>query len=242
MRRINSFSFVAAVAVALFSVPLLAQDTSPSIVRPHKVDAKIGGAQIAKPGSYTVSVGDSLELEYSYSVTPRAMPKELGFKTSESGALDTTKPVVKNVVAPGLMGAGTKAFCFVAANPGTETITLNIDGNEYTYSITVESSASDTTNPELCQGAYSAIQFKGKVYIFGNGVHPTAGYRTYFEKAKIAIWPPQFSLMCVKPSGVAAQVLSPFSAQISFAAHEPVESVIVTDSNGQQTIRVTQLN
>ena len=47
--------------------------------------------------------------------------------------------------------------------------------------------------------------------------------------------------MCVKPSGVAAQVLSPFSAKISFAADEPVESVIVTDSNGKQTIKVAQL-
>ena len=105
----------------------------------------------------------------------------------------------------------------------------------------LKGSANDTANLDLCHGAYSAIQFKGKVYIFGNGVHPTAGYRTYFEKAKIAIWPPQFSLMCVKPSGVAAQVLSPFSAKISFAADEPVESVIVTDSNGKQTIKVAQL-
>lgn len=240
MKTLSILTLVAAIA-AFTSVPLLAQDTSPSIVRPHKVEAKIGGAQIAKPGSYTVSVGDSLELEYSYSVTPQAMPKELGFNTSESGALDTTKPVVKNVVAPGLMGVGSKAFCFDAVRRGTESITLNIDGNEYSYSITVEGSANDTANPELCQGAYSAIQFKGKVYVFGNGVHPTAGYRTYFEKAKIAIWPPQFSLMCVKPSGVAAQVLSPFSAKISFAADEPVESVIVTDSNGKQTIKVAQL-
>ena len=240
MKTLSILTLIAAIA-AFTSVPLLAQDTSPSIVRPHKVEAKIGGAQIAKPGSYTVSVGDSLELEYSYSVTPQAMPKKLGFKTSESGALDTTKLVVKSVVAPGLMGAGSKAFCFDAVSPGTETIALNIDGNEYSYSITVEGPANDTANPELCQGDYSAIQFKGKVYIFGNGVHLTAGYRTYFEKAKIAIWPPQFSLMCVKPSGVAAQVLSPFSAQISFAADEPVESVNVTDSNGKQTIKVTQL-
>ena len=88
MKTLSILTLVAAIA-AFTSVPLLAQDTSPSIVRPHKVEAKIGGAQIAKPGSYTVSVGDSLELEYSYSVTPQAMPKELGFKTSESGALDT---------------------------------------------------------------------------------------------------------------------------------------------------------
>jgi len=239
VKTLSILTLVAGI-VAFTTVPLLAQDNSPSIVRPHKVEAKVGGAQIAKPGSYTVSVGDSLQLEYSYSVTPQAMPKKLGFRTSESGALDTTKPVVKNVVAPGLMGAGSKAFCFDSVSPGTETITLNIDGNEYTYSIIVEGSANDTANPELCQGAYSAIQFKGKVYIFGNGVHSTAGYRTYFEKAKIAIWPPRFSLMCVKPSDVAAQVLSPFTSQASFVAGEPVEFVIVTDSNGKQTIKVTQ--
>ena len=97
------------------------------------------------------------------------------------------------------------------------------------------------TAPDLCRGAYSAVQVKNKVYIFGNGVHPTAGYRTYFEKAKIAIWPPQHSLMCSKPSGVAAQVLTPFSVQTSFDANDPVESVIVTDANGKQTIKVIQL-
>ena len=240
MKTLSILTFVAAIA-AFTSVPLLAQETSPSIVRPYKVDAKIGGSQIAKPGSYTVSVGDSLELEYLYSVTPQVMPKELSFKTSESGALDATELVIKNVVAPGLMGAGIKAFCFDAVRPGTERITLKIDGNEYTYSITVADPAGDKANPELCKGAYSAIQFRGKVFIFGNGVHPTAGYQTYFEKAKIAIWPPQFSLMCEKPSGVVAQVLTPFSAQTSFLATDPIESVTISDSDGQHAVKVIQV-
>ena len=147
----------------------------------------------------------------------------------------------KTVVVPGLIGAGKKAFCFRATKAGTSNVTIKIDGNEYQYSVTVDRAEGDTSTPELCKAVYTAIQVQKKVHIFANGLHPTAGYRTCFEKAKIAIWPPQFSLMCVKPPGVAAQALSPFSAQISFTADEPVESVIVTDVNGKQTIKVAQL-
>ena len=240
MQRISKFLVVAAIIAAFSAVPLLAQDASPTIVRPQKVDAKVAGAQIAKPGSYHLNVGNVLDLGYSFSVTPQSMPNQLEFKTLGSGVFDSSKSVIKNVVAPGLMGSGSKAFCFSAVKAGSETITLSIDGNEYTYTITVEGSGNDNSNPELCQGVFSAVQFQGRVYLFANGVHSTSGYRTYFEKAKIAIWPPQFSLKCVKPSGVVAQVLTPFATQASFAADEPVESVVVTDSNGKQTIKVVQ--
>lgn len=235
------FQYLVVVAIAAsLTNSGIAQVTPTRIVRPMQVDAKVGGTQIAKPGSYTVAVGDLLELEYSYPVVPAAMPKELNSKSSDADVL-AGDSAPKNVVVPGLMGAGKKAFCFHTLAPGNSTVTLNIDGNEYQYSITVERSGGDTTEPELCKAVYTAIQFKGKVYIFGNGVHPTAGCKTYFKKAMIAIWPPQHSLMCEKPSGVVAQVLTPFSAQTSFDAEEPVESVTITDSNGKQTVKVIQL-
>ena len=211
-----------------------------SIVRPLMVDGNVGGTQIAKPGSYQITAGDLLELEYTYPVVPAAMPKELNSTSSDSNVL-SADGTAKTVVVPGLMGAGKKAFCFRATNAGTSNVTIMIDGNEYQYSITVDRAGGGTGAPELCKAVYTAIQVQKKVYIFANGVHPTAGYRTYFEKAKIAIWPPQFSLMCEKPNGVVAQVLTPFSAQTSFNADDPVESVTITDSDGKQTIKVIQL-
>lgn len=240
MRRLTKLIVVMAIT-AFISVPAFAQHTLGTIVRPLKVDARVSGTQIAKPGNYTVAVGDLLEFEYSNPVVPHAMPKKLDFRISDANVLDAIEPVVKNVVSPGLMGNSTKAFCFRAANPGTESLTLIVDSHEYQYSITVEQSGDDATKPELCKGVYSAVQFRGMVYVFANGVQPTAGYQTYLERAKIAIWPPQYSLVCLKPSGVAAQVITPFSVRASFKAEEAVESIIVTDSASKQTIKVVQL-
>ena len=203
------------------------------------VDGKVGGTQIAKPGDYRAKVGDVLELEYSYPVIPAAMPKELKSTSSDNDVLGADSP--KTVVVPGLMGAGKKAFCFRATKAGSSNVSITIDSNEYHYSITVDRADGDTGKPKLCKAIYTAIQFKGKVYIFANGVHPTVGYRAYFERAMIAIWPPQFSLMCEKPAGVVAQVLTPFSVQASFEADDPVEAVTITDSDGKQTIKVIQL-
>ena len=217
-----------------------AQDTSTNIVRPMLVDAKVNGAQIAKPASYSVAVGDRLELEYSYPVVPPAIPKTLTSESSDADVL-VGKSGPKNVVVPGLMGAGKNAFCFHAKSQGNSTVTLNIDGKRYQYFVSVERSGGDPPNPELCKAVYTAIQFKGRVYIFANGIHPTAGYKTYFKRAMIAIWPPQYSLMCEKPSGVVAHVLTPFSAQTSFEAEQPVASVIITDKGGKQTIKVVQM-
>lgn len=226
--------------ILLLSISAFAQDHEPCIVRPFKVEAKVSGAEVARPGSYDVSVGDYLEFEYSFPVVPDAMPQKLDFHVSNDDVLDATEPVVRDVVAPGLMGTGAKAFCFRAANPGTTTLKLRIDDNEYQYSVTVESAHDDPPEPKLCPGAFSAIQRQGRVFIFANGVHPSAGHRTMLAKAAIAIWPPQFSLTCKPPSGASAQVLSPFSAQVSFEAPDPVEAVIITDSNGQHTIKVIQ--
>lgn len=236
----KSFIFLmfALIFAAVFCCKVQGQ-TDTNIVRPLMVDAKIVGAQIAKPGDYRVTAGDMLELEYSHPVIPAAMPKELSATSSEPNILSTDG--AKTVVVPGLMGAGKKAFCFRAMKAGTSNVTIKIDGNEYHYSFTVDRAEGDTGTPELCKAVYTAIQIQKKVYVFANGVHPTAGYRTYFEKARIAIWPPQFSLMCEKPTGVAAQVLTPFSAQTSFNADDPIDSVTITDSDGKQTIKVVQV-
>ena len=149
MKRLSKF-IVCAALVALFSNPVFAQDTSTSIVRPLMVDGKVGGAQIAKPGNYRVTVGDLLELEYSYPVVPAAMPKELNSTSSDSNVL-SAEGNAKTVVVPGLMGAGKKAFCFRATNAGTSNVTIMIDGNEYQYSVTVDRAEGDTGTPELCK-------------------------------------------------------------------------------------------
>jgi hypothetical protein len=57
----------------------------------------------------------------------------------------------------------------------------------------------------------------------------------------IAIWPPQYRLMCKKPQGMVAQVLTPFTAYTSFEAKDPIKAVTITDRDGKKTISVIQL-
>ena len=217
-----------------------------NIIRPVLVDGEVDGTQIAKPGEYQVTVGDLIELEYSYPTVPTAIPKELRFRSSVRSVVGSTG-VAKEVIVPGLTGVSKKAFCFRATSEGTSEVTLNIDGNQYQYSITVEGAAEGEEaggglhKPRLCKATYTAIQLQGTVYIFAQGTHPTPGYTTFFKKAPIRVFPPQFSLMCKKPNGMVTQVLAPFSASTSFRSPQLVESVTITDSEGQHVVEVMQI-
>ena len=95
--------------------------------------------------------------------------------------------------------------------------------------------------PELCREAeYRAEQADGKVTIFAQGEHPTAAWKVAFEQLPIRIFPPQFRLVCFPPSGLAAQVITPFTTQTSFDADQPVKVVIVHDERGQHRVPVAQ--
>ena len=66
-----------------------------------------------------------------------------------------------------------------------------------------------------CQHAkYKAQQIGNMVLVVAYGAHPTAGYKTKLRRLPIEIYPPQFELLDLKPSGPAAQVITPF-AEIS---------------------------
>ena len=239
----------------------------PSIVRPMLVDGQADGTQVAKPGEYQIKVGDFLELNSSYPVAPAAEPEDWSSTSSNTDVL--TNGGVKPVVVPGLEDTAQKMFRFRARSEGTSDITLNIGGNEYQYSIRVEKGEEVLGRPRriepgigpgigrvpvrgprngeakgeaaLGKGSYKAIQIQNTVHLFANGMNPTPGHKAYFEKAMIEIWPPQFSLMVERPAGMVAQVMTPFSAHTSFTAGEPLESITITDRDGQHEVEVLQL-
>jgi hypothetical protein len=107
-------------------------------VRPPLAAAKVKGCQVAKPGDYTVEVGDLIELDYSYPVVPDSSPIKVDFKQTLLGNVVKSPLGFRTVTTPPLVGASTIAFYFEAKKAGTETVTLIVDGDEYTYRITVK--------------------------------------------------------------------------------------------------------
>ena len=99
----------------------------------------------------------------------------------------------------------------------------------------------DEKKAELCVGKYSAQQVPGAVLIFACGVHPTGGYKTYFKKSPIEIYPPQFILMHEKPDGFVTQVITPFMVYTQFNAEEKIDEVFVHDANGKHRVPVEQV-
>ena len=97
------------------------------------------------------------------------------------------------------------------------------------------------SEPNLCTHVkYGAEQAAGEVTIIARGSNPTAGYEVRFEQLPIEIFPPQFSLLCIPPSGVVAQVVTPFEVTASFHAKEPIKKVTVHDADGKNETPVRQ--
>lgn len=93
---------------------------------------------------------------------------------------------------------------------------------------------------ELCAATYRATQVPGEVIIFAEGIHPTSGYKVFFELSPIDIFPPEFILWHVKPSGIVLPVLTPFMEYTSFKAADKIDAVFVHDANGRHKVPVEQ--
>jgi hypothetical protein len=95
--------------------------------------------------------------------------------------------------------------------------------------------------PGLCSNVkYRAEQAGGTVTVYARGSHPTAGYQVRFEQLPIEIFPPQYRLLCIKPTGIVAQVVTPFEEKTSFRAGEPIKYVFVHDADGKHEVPVKQ--
>ena len=94
---------------------------------------------------------------------------------------------------------------------------------------------------ELGRANYRAEQVRDTVIIFAMGWHPTPGYVDCFEQLPIRIFPPQFALRTIPPTGMVIQMLTPFAIWVMFGASDPVESVTVHDADGAHEIKVEQL-
>ncbi len=122
----------------LTSVTALAVDgVVGTVMRPGLVDAKVKGCQVSEPKSYSVTVGDVIELDYSYPVFPAAIPKKVDYNQTTLGVVTKSSLGFREVTNPGLVGSRTIAFYFDARKPGTETVNLLIDNEVYKYEFKV---------------------------------------------------------------------------------------------------------
>lgn len=93
---------------------------------------------------------------------------------------------------------------------------------------------------QLCAGNYRANQVGNTVYLIAYGRHATSGYEVELEDTPIAVFPPEFRLVHIIPSGQVSEVITPFVVFKSFPAEEPIEQIIVHDSVGRQIVGVEQ--
>ena len=107
-----------------------------NVIRPKKVDAKVMGCQVSGPDKYRATVGDLIELEYTFPVIPSALPKKVG-QEADKGALYPSTLGIRHLIVPNIVGTGTYLFYFEAKHEGTGTVLVVIDDVKYEYSFTV---------------------------------------------------------------------------------------------------------
>jgi hypothetical protein len=104
----------------------------------------------------------------------------------------------------------------------------------------------ETPTPELCSAEYSAtivpVPDGGEeVFIEASGVHSTGGYEVFFQKSPLDVYPPQFSLWHIKPSGPSTDVLTPFTEITTFKKAGDVTEVIVVDKTDRHKVKVQRI-
>jgi hypothetical protein len=97
------------------------------------------------------------------------------------------------------------------------------------------------TSLALCAATYRAEQVPGMVLIFADGIHATSGYTVFFEQSPLDVFPPEYQLWHVKPSGIVLEVLTPFTVYTSFKTTGKIERVVVHDANGRHEVEVEQV-
>jgi hypothetical protein len=100
---------------------------------------------------------------------------------------------------------------------------------------------------EPCLADYTALlvpipDAPARVYVTAQGIHPTTGYEVRFQRSPLDVYPPEFSLWHIKPTGPVLEVLTPFTSFISFELHGEIRNVIVHDAKGRHEVPLRRLD
>src|SRR5215207_2029226 len=88
----------------------------------------------------------------------------------------------------------------------------------------------DKTGWDLGTGEYRVRREGNTLTVSASGQNSTAGYQVQLAREPMKIFPPQFALQRKRPTGFAAQVITPFSVCTTFKSSTPIDFVIVRDS------------
>jgi len=64
------------------------------------------------------------------------------------------------------------------------------------------------------------------------------GYKQYFERSLIAVYPPEFTFYHDRPTEPNGYKVIPFKETTSFEATEPVDRVVIHDARGSHNVDV----
>jgi hypothetical protein len=109
----------------------------PHVLRPATEPARTAGCQISKAGPHKAALGELIELEYTYPAAPGAVPQTVEVKQTPNGAI-AASPLGIRTIDAGSALPRTIVFYFEAKKPGSDTVTLVIDGTPYTYQFQVD--------------------------------------------------------------------------------------------------------
>jgi hypothetical protein len=158
----------ACVAATLATASARAEDGVDGVtVRPMQDKAKVEGCKIAIPAEYEVTVGDLIELDYTYPVIPVAIPNNVNYKQTLTEAVGKSPLGFRRVTTPKMVGTGTIAFYFDAKKVGEETVTLIIDEAEYAYKFKVVASTEEAKTVSIP----IANETGEDIFFFVNGLH-----------------------------------------------------------------------
>jgi len=86
---------------------------------------------------------------------------------------------------------------------------------------------------------YSAVQRGTKTYLVASSMLPTSGWVVEFKVRPAEVThPPQYTLLCKKPSGVVAQVLTRYTASVVLSGVQVGSTLVVYDGLGKHEVPV----
>jgi hypothetical protein len=94
--------------------------------------------------------------------------------------------------------------------------------------------------PAPCSGEvnYQAVALASKTYLFARVTLPTTGWTVAFKMRPEKIFPPQYTLLCTKPSGEAGQMVTPYTSVIAVAGVKLGTILVVYDAQGRHEVPV----
>ena len=105
-----------------------------------------------------------------------------------------------------------------------------------------EKDVTPETNAALCAGSpvYTAVKGAEGVTLTANIELPTPGYSVVLTQRPERIAPPMYDLTCTAPSGMVAQVITPYTADVVVPGASVGDQLKVHDAAGVHVVEVAE--